>query len=188
MPGTPVQAANKWLDWARWRREGGKLGQPNQPIMRVKGSDEPVWIDRNGTVFKLTEILDSHLRNIERWLLGRGAEDIPARKRLYDRGWYDIIRDELERRGLESLDDHKDAFDEKVTFRTGNQDAAYQARMREIILAERLLYRDAVDMGLGPYLDAEFNDTGLDGKPYELAGDDTAYWDGEHHPDLGRSW
>lgn len=181
MPGTPVRAAYKWLDWARWRREG-------QVIMRVRNSGEPVWIDRTRQVYKLSEILDSHLQNIERWLLGRGAEDIAARKKLYDAGWYDIIRDEMERRGLEPLEDHKDAFDEKVTFRTGNQDAAYQARMKQIILAERLSYSQAQEMGMGNHLDAEFNDMGLDGKPHELAGDDTAYWDGKDYPDLGRPW
>lgn len=130
MPGSPFREAAKYLDWSTWRNT-------NKGIIRIKGTGEPVWIDRDRIVYRLSEIPDRHLQMIERWLLGRGSEDIPARKRAFDVGWYPIIREELSIRGLELLDDHKDAFDEKVTLRTGNQDAAYQARMKEIIMAER---------------------------------------------------
>jgi len=182
MPGTPVQNAGKWLDWGRWRRENNK-----NAIMHTKDG-EPVWIDRDRRVYRLSEIPDKHLKNIERWLLGRGAEDIPARKRAYDAGWYGIVRDELERRGLEVLDDHKDAFDEKVTLRTGDQTAAMQQRYKEIILAERLLDSQAREMGFGYIIDAELNDKGLDGKPRELAYDDEPGWNGEEIVDESRPW
>jgi hypothetical protein len=93
-----------------------QLNRGTKPLRAKDG--EPVWIDRDGLRWRLSEITDHHLQSLERWLLGRGAEDIPARKKAYNEGWYTIIRDELERRGLKTLEDHRAIEDEFTEVRT----------------------------------------------------------------------
>jgi len=73
---------------------------------KVEGED-PEWLCGDGeTYIPLSRIKDVHLQRIERWLLGRGATSPEVRKALFDNGWYQVVRDELERRGLLLLRDH----------------------------------------------------------------------------------
>lgn len=71
---------------------------------------EPVWKTYEGEGIPLSQIEDSYLLNIERMLLGRGAEDWADREVLFA-NWYDIIRDEIERRGIKPLATHPKALE-----------------------------------------------------------------------------
>lgn len=63
--------------------------------------DDPEWLCGDGaTSIPLSEIEDSHLLNIERFLIGRGRMDAEVRKDLFT-WWYQTIRDEIDRRGLD---------------------------------------------------------------------------------------
>lgn len=67
----------------------------------VPEGDDPVWIDGNHGETPVSQLEDSHLLNIERFLLGRGQSDPSVRTDLFDNGWYPIIRDEISRRKLD---------------------------------------------------------------------------------------
>lgn len=108
MPGIHISNCLRFIDWKFYREN---------KIYKIR--DHIIWVDRDGMVYTISKPLvinqsltilplrDSHLQNLERWILGRGSEDIKARKKAYDRGMYDIIRDEIERRDLSLLDDHE---------------------------------------------------------------------------------
>lgn len=62
--------------------------------------DDPLWLCGNRrTYVALSKMTDGHLLNVERFLLGHGAETGAVRQALFG-WWYDTIRDEIDRRGL----------------------------------------------------------------------------------------
>ncbi len=67
----------------------------------VPEGEDPVWIDGNHGEWPVSKLEDSHLLNIERFLLGRGQSDPSVRTDLFEAGWYPIIRDEISRRKLD---------------------------------------------------------------------------------------
>lgn len=78
----------------------------NPWLTHVPEGPDPQWLTSQCELIPLSQILDSHLLNIERLLLGRGRVDPSSRQNLFTR-WYHIIRDEIERRGLEPIpEDH----------------------------------------------------------------------------------
>ena len=108
MQGVHIKYLFSRIDWKSTKQTG---------IGKFNNNPQPLWIDRDGLIYtistpiKIHDIIidplpDSHLLNIERWLLGRGSEDVSARKRAYNSGYYNIVRDEIDRRNLELLPDH----------------------------------------------------------------------------------
>ena len=67
----------------------------------VPEGDDPVWIDGNYAEWPVSKLEDSHLLNIERFLLGKGQSDPSVRTDLCWNGWYPIIRREISRRQLD---------------------------------------------------------------------------------------
>ncbi len=65
----------------------------------------PMWTTHDGRRIYLSEMEDTHLLNIERMLIGRGAEDWGDRDRLHGK-WYQVIRREIDARDLKMLADH----------------------------------------------------------------------------------
>jgi len=62
--------------------------------------DDPLWLcGDHKTSIAVSEIQDSHLLNIERFLLGRAKVDADVREQLFE-WWHQTIIAEIERRGL----------------------------------------------------------------------------------------
>lgn len=81
----------------------------NPWIRHLPIGEDPEWLAADLIRIPLSQIEDYHLLNIERMLLGRGRANGRARQHLFS-NWYDVIRNEVERRGLELLrDDHPQA-------------------------------------------------------------------------------
>ena len=83
-----------WDDWTPERS------------MEVTGSKEPLWKTAQLDNIPIGEIGDDHLLEIERMLIGRGGQDPKSREEMFI-NWYDIMRDEIEKRGLKMIqEDH----------------------------------------------------------------------------------
>ncbi len=77
--------------------------------LRPKGVD-PIWLTSQMIPVRLSQMDNEHLQNLERMLLGRGRVDPPFRQVAFQR-WYDIIRDEMDKRGMKPLQqDHQFAI------------------------------------------------------------------------------
>lgn len=68
---------------------------------------EPIWHTQDGDHIPLSQISNSHLQRIERWLRGGGATLPP--NGMYGM-WYPTIQGELTRRSLAVLPDHENAL------------------------------------------------------------------------------
>lgn len=75
---------------------------------RLKSEGVFVWRTHDGSYLTLDMIEDSHLLNLERWLLGRGDLPIGPKMNPDSSHWqetYQNIRAEIDRRGLALLGD-----------------------------------------------------------------------------------
>lgn len=77
-------------------------GQTYTPANQITFA-EPLWLCDDGVIIPLSQINNKHLQHIERWLRKGGATLPPQ---LLIDTWKDIIRAELDKRGLALLPDH----------------------------------------------------------------------------------
>lgn len=96
--------------------------------------DDWRWTTASGRELRLTEIADDHLQEIERFLLNRGEfplsrawQDNPRRRITYN-----IIRDELERRGLPLLEGDHPAVRRLPNGERRDETLPSRARVREL--------------------------------------------------------
>ena len=85
------------MNWAEWTPEKS---------MAVTRRKEPAWQDAYGRRTPISNLTDDHLISIERMLIGRGGPDPASREEMFV-NWYDVIRNEIDKRGLEMIqEDH----------------------------------------------------------------------------------
>lgn len=85
----------------------GRFVNPWRDLQPV--GDDPVWLTANLRRVPLSKMDDEHLQKLERMLLGRGSADPRYRQVLFER-WYDVVRNEVDRRRLMLLEDHPRAI------------------------------------------------------------------------------
>ncbi len=74
--------------------------------MLIPEGTDPLWLTADMRLVPVSQMDNEHLQNLERMLLGRGGVD-PSFRQIGFVRWYDIIRDELDRRGVMPIDwDH----------------------------------------------------------------------------------
>ncbi len=85
------------MNWAEWTPEIS---------MAVTGRREPTWRDANLRRTPISNLTDDRLISIEHMLIGRGGPDPASREEMFV-NWYDVIRNEIDKRGLEMIqEDH----------------------------------------------------------------------------------
>ncbi len=95
--------------------------------------NDPMWMTGNFSgrqLIPVSQLDDDHLLNIERMLVGRGRVDPSDREELFTK-WYDVIRNEIDRRKLEIHPEDHQVAPKRAPQEHRGEGAPYWANARD---------------------------------------------------------